>query len=447
MLSKLLTIGVLIACSALGVRMTMFLGFHNGLMGVIGNALSSPALQTPTSSTTTVSAIPFPAGPQPFVISYTGLGPIDRLLGDLIAYFTLLMHTPQNWPARAAWTYIMFQFYGIWQAVQLEGYRLGNANRTIRHTAILGVIFQVASLTFTLPIYLIIHILTDPSVTVPGSLRVPRADRVAAPLAGFLSFTLPAMGMGLPGFLKTPTYHYVSALWQVFPVTQTVWHRLCRQIFRLEGADSGVNTVPMHVEEIEVSEQFEATGEAIKVEKEIITATSSNITTKTPASPTHFSMSQGLPTAYSDAFFQGIVSHVTLLTLVLLPPGTPGLPPVLRHLATQFTFSTVFTPFTFRTSPVIESSMLENYAAGASTQGPLLGALALSFLQWDLFFSSVAYLTWVVYDSSKASKENKKNPGFLRILCEVLVWTLLGGPAAAGAVMLSKRDKGHLALA
>ncbi|KAL5615669.1 hypothetical protein BROUX41_005702 [Berkeleyomyces rouxiae] len=441
MLSKLLAASILLVSCFFGARMTMFLGFHNGLFDVIGAAVSSPGLQTPVSATTTGAALPFPAGPQPFVVRYTGLAAIDRLLSDLIGYFTLLMHTPQTLGARAAWMYIMVQFYGIWQVLELEGYRVGNTNRVVKHTAILGLIFQSASLAFTLPLYLTVHILTAPATPIHGAFHVTHADLVAAPFAGFLAFTLPALGMGLPGMLGAPAYHYVSALWQIFPVTQSLWHFAIRKSLFSEVGEVGVKAASMYEEKVEETSEAVGLDNTTKRRKQTVATT---VAIESP-NQSQVTVSHGFSTAYRDAFRQGLTSQLLILSLIILSPETPYLPAGLRRVASEVTWSSVFLPFTFRTSPTVSSRLLQANSADAATETPLLGALALTFLQWDLFWSSFSYLTWVIYETLRGGRPGKR-PSFWKTLGLALGWGLVGGPAAVGAVLLSKRDKENIKL-
>ncbi len=101
-----------------------------------------------------------------------------------------------------------------------------NCTLYFRITAV-GVIFQTASYTFAMPVYLIVHLLTSPIALTPTAATL---DAVVADAADIdlitvciiLTLVVPSILMALPspGIVSVVSHYNWIAFWQGFPL----WH-------------------------------------------------------------------------------------------------------------------------------------------------------------------------------------------------------------------------------
>lgn len=251
----------------------------------------------------------------------------------------------------------------------------------ISRTGTLGFLFQRLTYTLCVPIYLIIHVFTSPisDVTVaPHDLSVDAEDLVTLPFVAATAYLLPAVLMALPspGLLSSSFHYHWNAIWQVFPVLQTIYHYLIK---RLVVAPIGLRNIK--------------TGYI-----------------------------------YRLVLVFAVISQSTLLALAITPSDM--VPDFLKETVDQLDFARAFIPYWPSNSPVVDEKLIN--AAGAG-----LPELVKLFLQWDINCGGSAILVWAihVYLVALPGKRFLSN-----VVPKVAFWTVLGGPVGAATVLLWERD-------
>lgn len=262
-------------------------------------------------------------------------------------------------------------------------------------TGTFGFVFQNITFTVTVPIYLIIHLLTSPT-SMPNptadSLAIDTQDLSVLPLSVVGAFVVPSVLMALPSPARlAPAAHYNwLAIWQVFPVAQTLYHSICRRVVSPSG-----------------------------------------------------SQQKAAPRGQTDNLYRTVaalsfVPHTVLLALAATPAhAVPEavlaiLPGITRDTFAQVTLARAFVP----TMPWASSVVPTGVGAGVvAVEG--LTELVKLFLQWDVYVGGLAVLVWAVFVYSVATPQR----GFLgSVLPRVLVWTAFGGPVGAATMLLWERD-------
>lgn len=260
----------------------------------------------------------------------------------------------------------------------------------------MGFILQNISYTITVPIYLLTHLLTSPINTTNVDVEmvsVDTSDSAILPISTTLSFVIPAIMMSLraPAFVSASNHYTWQAMWQIFPITQGVYHVVLRSI--LPGPRSSSKSIRAH-----------------------------------------------LVGVYRYILFLCFVPQVLLLTVAVIPADIA--PEVLRPVFEQVDLVSAFVPYWPWNSPVTRE--LAGVAAGvASTTTTVVTAdgkaeLVRLFLQWDVYCGGVAILAWAVLNYSVVRPKNSV------LLPKVVFWTLLGGPVGAAAMLLLERDQAGL---
>lgn len=100
-------------------------------------------------------------------------------------------------------------------------------------TGAFGVLIQNITFTITTPIYFIIDLLTSPASSsnpTPSDLLVSSGDAEFLPHRTALSFITPAVLTSLPSpsILSAGGHYTWLSIWQVFPITHTIYHFLPR---------------------------------------------------------------------------------------------------------------------------------------------------------------------------------------------------------------------------
>lgn len=188
-----------------------------------------------------------------------------------------------------------------------------------------------------MPLYLILHLLTSAHDD-PTGLAVAAEDVVALPWAATMAFLVPMLLMALPSpSLLPPSVHYGwNAVWQVFPVLQTLYHYLLKEI---------LVRAPIGRPHVKTDHLYRFVLTITVVSQSALLAVALLLSTTT--------------------------------TTALLFQGTVDLPRVLI-------------PYWPWNSPVLDEAIWRGTGTG-------LPALVQLFLQWDIYSGGLALLVWAVH--------------------------------------------------
>ncbi|KAI0128516.1 hypothetical protein BJ170DRAFT_621881 [Xylariales sp. AK1849] len=389
---KYALVPIFLGCSAFGAYATIGAMTSNGF----GDVLSAVASG---KRSTLLGA------PEPFRRSFTGIGPIDNQLTILVGFFSAVFDgdvPPEN---TLFYVWGMAQFAAGWTIVLLEGSRAGNQGRLVSWTGTFGLIMQNMSWTFTLPIWLAIHLLTSPVARLRNgdgaaarkSLFALLWDMALIPSSVTLAFIGPAILMSMPRLLnQSPSTHYgMVAFWQAFPL----WNVLLLKLLH-EGLLFAIGSLELQDEE----------GRRTTPGKGYVNAVAG---------------------VYEFALAVLVCSNVPILALAIAPA------PLRSVLASTFpsyasfvergTFANIFIPYSPSASPTVVPTA---YASGD------LAPLAVQFLQYDMFVASVPFLLWALY----LHQTTVENPSIVHAVRKAGYWLVLGGPHAAVVALLRDRD-------
>ncbi|KAK7743270.1 hypothetical protein SLS53_004355 [Cytospora paraplurivora] len=370
-------------CSAFGAYSTIGTGIKNGLFDSIGRSAGRKVVDKY-----------FPSGPAPYRTTYTGIEAIDNPLIIIIAFFTYIIDGPRTWDVVLVYWYLMAHFCAGWTLLSLEGLRKANKGRVVSWTGTMGFILQNISYAITVPIYLLTHLLTSPIASIKVNteiISVDTSDSAILPISTTLSFVIPSIMMSLraPVFVSASTHYTWQAVWQIFPITQAVYHVILKSL--LPGPSSSSKSIRAH-----------------------------------------------LGGVYRYILFLSFVPQVLLLTVAVIPAGI--VPEVLRPVFEQVDLVSAFVPYWPWNSPITKE--LAGAAAGVDSTSVVTAdgkaELVKLFLQWDVYCGGVAILVWAVFNYSAVKSENSV------LLPKVVFWTLLGGPVGAAAMLLLERDDAGL---
>ncbi|KAK7533943.1 uncharacterized protein J3D65DRAFT_631872 [Phyllosticta citribraziliensis] len=321
-----------------------------------------------------------PGADVPLKKYYTGIGPIDQQLVFLQIFF---------WPITSGSSPRLFlqgiHFVGqtgaFWAVMVLEAMRTGNQGRLITFTTIFGLLFQNISLAVTIPIWGMLYLLTKrqrPTSALPVALSLPTPSIAALPPAVFLGLTVPSMAMALPApDVVSHDFHQIAI---------ALW-----QPFPLWISLAWYALRPLFATRA-TTERLSAPG-------------------KTYAALTRL---------HVFALTLAVTSHVSAFTLsfgTLLAPSAFA-----PHIVDAFEPLSVFLPRP--TAPGVALPLNEGI---------------LRFLQWDEAVSCAAALVWAgtVYRGDT----REKGSFFAGLLGRSLLWTVVGGPAAAVVALVWARDE------
>jgi len=284
-----------------------------------------------------------------------------------------------------------------------------------------GFILQNISYAVTVPIYLLIHLITSPvAKPFPGTyansvLLIPSLDLKILPLSIILSYGVPAILMGLdaPSQVSGATHQKLIALWQPFPIWTILIQWTLRSFFQFIGTK--------------------------------LTAKDS----KQPPAPLGASYLSNAKYVYRFLLTICVITHLPVLLLALVPASS--IPDTLPKLATyaNLNFLDVYVPY----FPFPLSHRVSDLASGS-----------LAFLQWDLATGSTALLLWSILLYRNATTEKaivdpttslpsyqiremlfgeRNKAGMLRrkLLVKISVWMLVAGPIGAVTALLWERDE------
>ena len=249
-------------------------------------------------------------------------------------------------------------------------------------TGTFGMLCQFVTFTIAAPIYFILQLLLSPQPADQAVVAVDELDLTLLPVTTIISYVLPTIGLAMPMMdVLSPSAKYLAiALWQPFPIYQTVVHTVLRAV---SGDGKGGASA--------------AGGGNFRQYK------------------------QKLANVYTFVIILGMGPHLLALGTLLLSYMTDALPMV--SLQAAFVPHSLFDPPTSALShpPV---------PAGASRD------IVASFLRWDLYSGCAALVIWAAYLSQRGSKGSS----VVVTTGKAVLWTVLGGPVASAALLLWQRD-------
>jgi hypothetical protein len=259
----------------------------------------------------------------------------------------------------------------------------------------MGIIFQNISYTITVPVYLIIYILTSPlaqpaSVS-PHLVAVHELDLQLLPLCTVAALVIPSIAMVLPvpSVISGHTHYSLVAFWQAFPLWQSTLHWTLKRVLRSPS-------LPPR------SKRSSATAAA---------------------------------TAYRLVLFFAVASQTALLAAALTPAS--AVPDSWSPAFSALTgLRSAFVPAPLWASPTVDPTV-------APLPADSLAPLALYFLQWDVYCGGAAIMFWALYlrRIGVAHRGGHNGGSWTGLLAKVLGWGVLGGPVAVAAVLLWERDE------
>ncbi|KAI0118794.1 hypothetical protein GGR51DRAFT_545336 [Nemania sp. FL0031] len=381
-----------IGASLFGFNATILTLLHNGL-GEVLSGVSSGAVES------------LRGAPSPFLSSYTGVGVVDKQLSAMVSFFAAVLDGNVSWDITLFYVWGMAQFAAMWTLLVLEAKRSGNRGRLVSWIGVVGLVFQNLTLTFTVPLYLALHLLTSPVARLRNgdgdgarrNLFVYLWDLALLPMAVTLTFIVPAIFMSMPRlFDQTAATHYKwIAVWQPFPVTTVLalgfLHYAC----------------------------YYALGSLSPVDEE-----------NQPTTHGHGYM-VAVRGVYEFTLALCGATHVPIMALMLMPAAGreflshafPYYAPVFRSLS----FSQAFFPHPWYAGPTIDP---------ATYQSGDLAVLAQHFLHYDFYVGTLPVLLWSMY----LYQRTVKNPSVTKMLGRMGFWFLVGGPAAAAIILNWDRD-------
>ncbi|KAK5636675.1 hypothetical protein RRF57_012387 [Xylaria bambusicola] len=389
---KYVLVPLFVGASLFGGNATIGTLLRNGLSEVIG-AVGSGKVAS------------LKGAPSPFLATYTGIAAIDYQLSGMIGFFSAIIDGNVPWDVTMFYVWGMAQFAAAWTILVLEAKRVGNRGRLVSAIGTVGIIFQNVTWTFTIPLYLALHLLTSPTAKLKNgdgagarrTLFVYLWDLALLPMAVTLTFIVPAIFMSMPRlFSQTAATHYKwIAIWQPFPAFTILGlgmlHYAC---YYALGSLSPVN------EENE------------------------------PTTHGHGYM-VAVRGVYEFALALCGTSHLPIVLLTVMPEAGrkflshafPYYAPVFRSLS----FSKTFIPYPWYAAPTVDPA---TYKSGD------LAILAQNFLHYDFYVGTLPMLLWAMY----LHQRTVKNPSLGAMLRKMAFWFVIGGPAAAAIILNWDRD-------
>ncbi len=253
----------------------------------------------------------------------------------------------------------------------------------------MGCIWQVVSYTLTVPLYLIMHLLSSPAASATAAAG---ADAIVADAADIdlvttsvvLGLIVPTMLMGLPtpDVVSAATHYNLIALWQPFPLLHSIAFYTLRFVLPSSGRP---------------------------------TATKEKAHLKSVAS------------VYKFALAFAIASQLAGLAVALTPAAL--VPSQWSEPFEQVDLWTLLPPLSFASYPSV--------TAAGETLRDALAPLTMHFLKYDIYGGNTALLAWAFY----LYVGSGPSASLLNGLLKTVVWTVVGGPIAAAAVLLWARDE------
>lgn len=228
------------------------------------------------------------------------------------------------------------------------------------------------------PVYLTIQLLLDPASANPGAILADPADLEVLPLATFISFVVPSIGLFLPllNILDKEGNYAAIALWQPFPLYQVIVHPiLC-----------AINGGKTNGGKFDVARQRKALNKAYKFIAGLTIGAHLIVVGTIVASP------------YLDAVPTTSLSETLALTSLTDPPTLALLNPPVSALDSR--------------------------------------TIVSSFLRWDVYGTCASLTFWAIYQWQAVQETSRLAVAVFR----TLFWAVLGGPLCPAIMLLWERD-------
>ncbi|KAI0552946.1 hypothetical protein F4679DRAFT_30566 [Xylaria curta] len=377
-----------------------FFGFRATIGTMLGNGLSVTLSSVSSGATASLKG-----APSPFLTSYTGVAAVDFQLCAMISFFSAIIDGNVSWDATMFYVWGMAQFAAAWTLLVLEAKRAGNRGRLVSWVGTMGFLFQNLTWTFTVPLYLALHLVTSPTAKLKKgdgegarrSLFVYLWDLALLPMAVTLTFIVPAIFMSMPRLFQqeAATHYKWIAFWQPFPI----WTILALGFLHYGCYYTLGSLTPVN-EENEPTTNGHGYMVAVKGVYEFMLSLCG-------------------------------ASHLPIVLLTVMPEAGreflshafPYYEPVIRSLS----FSKTFIPIPWYDAPSIDPT---SYRSGDP------GLLAQHFLHYDFYVGTFPILIWSMYLYQRTIKDASLG----KMLSRAGFWFLIGGPAAAAIILNWDRD-------
>ncbi|KAK2629111.1 hypothetical protein QTJ16_002214 [Diplocarpon rosae] len=364
----------------------------------------------------------FPGTEDALLTAYTDVGWLDRQLTVLVTFFAPVVDRDQG--ALTLFTiFAMGQFGAVWTLMVMESMRMGNRRRAVSlyvphpgrnhcqysflgSIGTVGLIFQNISYTVTVPIWLLLHLFSSPVARpFPGThassvLLIDPWDLGILPASVTIGFIVPSILMTIPSPspASATTHQRFIALWQAFPLWTVAAHYILRSTLRW-------------------------------LSHQILGQQAAGSRCQTPLGTSYLSNARHV---YRFVLFLCISTHVTILALALVPHwAIPSSMPTLAHYASE-SLGSVYVPYL-----PLPSHQVSSQAEGAHT-----------FLIWDLYIGSLAFICWAVLLYRNATTEKaivdpttslpiyrelllgeriEDGMAWRKLVGKIIMWTVIGG--------------------
>ena len=239
-------------------------------------------------------------------------------------------------------------------------------------------IFQLVTVTIVSPIYVALEVSQGHTNPTFNDLAIDPRDLDAIPWGTTISFVLPTLGMVVPllNLASAELNYLLIALWQPFPLYQTLIHPLLRSSYPDRSRNGRVST---NGYEKSLGKSY---GFILKL-----------------CAGTHlFVLGAAFLSQASDSIPSISLSEMLIPTSLSNPPTLATLSPPVSALSSR--------------------------------------AVVTNFLKWDIYCACAAFSIWAGYHAYHA----EKGANLLNIALRIVLWTAVGGPIAPAAVLLWDRD-------
>ncbi|KAG8532877.1 uncharacterized protein KY384_002755 [Bacidia gigantensis] len=202
--------------SVLGYYLTHYLIAHNGTVDRMVQIRDvGPRLLPGTS--------------EPVRTVYTGIPYIDDQLGILTVIFWEQVDGSRPDASLFAF-YFGAQIFPAWGVIMVEGLRKANRGRLISYTAVWGMLMQMFAMACVVPIMLLLHLFTSPTVTStnPEDFMLDASDILTIYTSLAIGLVAPSflMALAAPTVISFDTKQILIAVWQFFPL----WVGIAQQV-------------------------------------------------------------------------------------------------------------------------------------------------------------------------------------------------------------------------
>ncbi|KAJ5807335.1 hypothetical protein N7447_010791 [Penicillium robsamsonii] len=309
---------------------------------------------------------------------YTGIEAVDNVLALLTVFFypTLDGHNPSLLLHSIGFS---GTFGATWTLIVLESWRKGNAGTVAAYPTIFGLIAQVFTFAFGIPLTCGLQLGSSITARRPhaDNIRVPRAVLAALPLTFVVGYMLPTVAMTLPA----PSVISVD----LKQIAISFWHPW-----------------PAYVS---------------------ILTTVAYFTLSPFFSNNHRASMSSLRWVYTFAFANASLSHIVSWVVSLATVIVPAL--------FEDRFLSSLHPAKVFSIPLPWSGLTVNN----------VGDGVHVFLRWDYLIGSAGVLIWAISLYTIAHKQLLSTVSWPSLLVKIFLLTVLAGPAGAAVELIWERDE------